>query len=231
MYVAYFDEVKAMPQHGRTHYLVGGLAVPMETIGTLEHAVTALSEEVFGTTELTVDSEFHASYCYFGKGNFKGRPPQERIEVIARLARFISEADDVKRVYSAIKQPKLYNEDQAAEFAFAHFVERMELAIPRSEPCILIGDLDDEQATNMVNDFSRFRQRGTPWAYGIELKSVVDSVHFCRSHHSRLLQLADIYMFIVSGWYGGRKGWMKEALGKALEGMDLYAHRYKEWPK
>lgn len=83
----------------------------------------------------------------------------------------------------------------------------------------------------MVNDFSRFRQRGTPWAYGIELKSVVDSVHFCRSHHSRLLQLADIYMFIVSGWYGGRKGWMKEALGKALEGMDLYAHRYKEWPK
>ena len=107
----------------------------------------------------------------------------------------------------------------------------MERAIPSSQPCILIGDLDDEQATNMVKDFSRFRQSGTPWDYGIELKSVVDSVHFCRSHHSRLLQLADIYMFIVSGWYGGRKGWMKEELKKALEDVELYGHRFKEWPK
>lgn len=231
MYVAYFDEVKAMPQHGRDHYLVGGLAVPMEKIGALEKAVTKLSKNVFGSTELTVETEFHASHCYFGKGHFKGRAPKDRIEIIANLAQLIAETDGVKRVYSAICKAKIYNEKQVAEIAFAHFVERMELAIPHAEPCILIGDLDDEQATNMVKDFSRFRQRGTPWEYGIELESVVDSVHFCRSHHSRLLQLADIYMFIASGWYGGRQGWMKKQLQKALSGFDLHPHRYKVWPK
>jgi hypothetical protein len=33
----------------------------------------------------------------------------------------------------------------------------------------------------------------TPWAHGIEIKTVVDTVHFCKSHHSRLIQLADAF--------------------------------------
>lgn len=229
MYIAYFDEVKPMPQHGRDHYLVGGIAVPMEQIGALERAVTNLAVEIFGSHELVPGTEFHANYCYFGKSHFKGMEPATRISILVRLAALIAHADGVKRVYAAINQTKIYN--AAPEYAFAHFVERMEMAIPNDQSCILIGDLDDEQSTNMVCDFSRFRQLGTPWAHGIDINRVVDSVHFCRSHHSRLLQLADVYLFIVAGKYGGRKGWMKDEFVKAFDGLDLYAHRFKDWPK
>ena len=230
MYVAYFDEVKAMPEHGRDHYLVGGLAVPADRIRELEQELAEVSTELFGTAELTIETEFHASCCYFGKANFKGWAPADRIDVMARLAKIISDSEDVKRVYSAINLSHLYKGKDAAKFAFAHFVERLERAVPDSSSCILVGDLDDEQARNMAQDFSRFRQLGTPWEYGIGLKSIVGGVYFCRSHHSRLLQLADVYMFIVSGNFGGRGGWMKEALSESLAGLSLYAHRYKEWP-
>lgn len=231
MCIAYFDEVKAMPQNGQEHYLVGGLVVPLDKIAELEKAVTDLAVEVFESSDLVKETEFHASYCYFGKSQFKGMQPARRVEILVRLARLISETDGVKRVYAAINQPKLYSGTKTPEIAFAHFVERVEMAVPNGTPCLLIGDLDDEQATTMVRDFSRFRQKGTPWAYGIELRSVVDSVHFCRSHHSRLLQLADVYMFIVSGRFGSRKGWMKDLMAEGLKNVELWAHRYKEWPK
>ena len=233
MYIAYFDEVKAMPQHGQDHYLVGGIAVPMDKIGQLEKEVTKLALEVFESEELSKETEFHASYCYFSKSNFRGMAMEMRASILIRLAQILCSVEGVKKVYAAINTPKLYNSAQAPEIAFAHFVERMERAIPSGSSCLLIGDLDDQQATNMVADFSRFRQRGTPWQYGIDINKVVDSVHFCRSHHSRLLQLADVYMFLVSGNYGNRKGPMAEALAAARKdsGIDLFPDRYKEWPK
>jgi hypothetical protein len=97
-------------------------------------------------------------------------------------------------------------------------------------PCVLIGDIDDEQSRNMVRDFSRFRTNGTPWAHGIEIKSVVDSVHFCRSHHSRLIQLADAYAWLVTHGWGGRKGDMAKLVNDAIKGANLFPSRYKYWP-
>jgi len=112
-----------------------------------------------------------------------------------------------------------------------HFVERVHMAIERDAFAILIGDLDDQQARNMVSEFSRYRTRGTNSAYGKLITRIVDSVHFCRSHHSRMIQLADAYIFIVSGFYQERKGNMAEGLRKALADVNLFPNRYKEWPK
>lgn len=96
-----------MPQNGQNHYIVAGLVVPADLIGQLETAVTDLSEKYFGTRELVTSSEFHASYCYFGKSHFEGRPMAERIEILAELLKIISEADGLKRVYAAIDTAKL----------------------------------------------------------------------------------------------------------------------------
>jgi hypothetical protein len=230
LFVTYFDEVKAMPQNGQNHYIVAGLVVPADLIGQLETAVTDLSEKYFGTRELVTSSEFHASYCYFGKGHFKGRPMAERIEMLAELLKIISEADGLKRVYAAIDTAKLWG-GNAPEVAFQHFVERAELAIPKNATALLIGDLDDQQAHNMVREFQRYRQHGTPTKWGIHIKSLVDSVHFCRSHHSRLLQLADVYAFHVAGYFSKRTGRFADMFAEAKKDIDLFPHRYKEWPK
>ncbi|MCK1738309.1 DUF3800 domain-containing protein [Bradyrhizobium sp. 138] len=67
----------------------------------------------------------------------------------------------------------------------------------QEERTILIGDLDNQEFKNMIADFARYRTKGTPWDWGIKITSIVDSVHFARSHHSRMIQLADIYLVSI----------------------------------
>ena len=202
LYVTYFDEVKALPENGQNWYLVGGIAVPMDEIGQIENQVNQLAEDVFGSRELVPETEFHASYIYFGKGPFKGMKPVERIGILERLAAILASNVSIRRVYAAIDTTRLYTPDRAPSYAFAHFCERVQMMTARRSTTILIGDLDDQQAKSMVRDFSRFRISGTPWAFGISVDNVVDSVHFTRSHHSRMIQLADVYVFMRSARTG-----------------------------
>jgi len=228
MYVTYFDEVKDDIPAGRAEYLVGGLVVPMESIGEIEEEVADLSEEIFNSRELKPETEFHGKYIYAAKGPFRGMSMAARTEIIAKLSAIVSR-NDIKRVYACIDTAKLYNAAYAAEFAFAHFVERVQLAVGRS-PCILIGDLDDEQVRQMVKEFSRYRRNGTPWRYGISLSTVVDSVHFCRSHHSRMIQLADMYLWLQTHRWGYRKSTMAVLVTEAIKEHNLFPARYKNWP-
>jgi hypothetical protein len=230
LYVTYFDEVKSNPKQGQHQYLVGGIIVPADKVSAMEQSVSDLAEATFGTRDLTINTEFHASYCYGGKGHFKGMAIEERLNLIASLLRIISETEGVMRVYAAIDTEKLYKPSTAAEVAFQHFVERVEMALPSGSPCLMIGDLDDEQANSMVKDFAKYRQRGTPTTYGIKIEQLVDSVHFGRSHHSRMLQLADNYMFKVSGGFSGRSGWPAKRLKELLADVNLFPTKYKVWP-
>jgi hypothetical protein len=189
-----------------------------------------LAEDIFGSTELTPKTEFHASYIYSGKGPFKGMAVQKRIDILVRLAELMVHGTSVRRMYAAIDTQKLIAEHKAAEFAFAHFCERAQRAIGPRQKSILIGDQDDEEAKNMIRQFAEYRQSGTPWAFGLEIKVFVDTVHFVRSHYSRMIQLADTYLFIVSGHFSSRKGWMAKALKEALKDKDLHANSYKLWP-
>jgi hypothetical protein len=230
VYVTYFDEVKAIPENGQRTYLVGGIVVPIADIQAIEASVSALAKEVFGSMDLVPTTEFHASYIYYGKGPFKGMPPDKRIDILKTLAGLIQHGTAVKRVYAAIDTEKLVATHKAAEFAFAHFCERTQMAIGQKSKSLLIGDLDDQEAKKMIASFSDYRQSGTPWDFGIEIKGFVDTVHFARSHHSRMIQLADVYVFIVSGYYGERRGFMADELKKALQDTDLHATNYKSWP-
>jgi len=82
----------------------------------------------------------------------------------------------------------------------------------------------------MVRDFFKYRAKGTPWAHGIELKTVVDTVHFSRSHHSRLIQLADAFAWLTVQRCGLRKGDMSKLVDEAINGINLFPNRYKYWP-
>lgn len=231
MYVCYFDEVKANLKEGQNRYIVGGIVVSMADLAAIEERVSKLSREIFGSSELVQGTEFHSSFIYYGKGPFKGMPPAKRLCILGRLADIISGDNVVKRVYAAINVPKIHNPAQAPELAFMHFCERAHRAIPNDSSAILIGDLDDEQATNMVAEFSRFRTEGTSSKYGVRITKIIDSVHFCRSHHSRLIQLADAYVFTVSDRYSPRTKWMGDQYREMMRGKDLFPKSYKDWPK
>lgn len=230
MRVTYFDEVKANPANGQDWYFVGGLSIPVDEIAALEERVNKVAEEVFGTRELTPLTEFHGSHIYFKKGAFKTVDASARISTLGKLARIISESEGAKRVYAAIDTTKLYNPSQAAEFAFAHFCERVQMSLEKGATTLLIGDQDDEHFKEMIAAFAQYRANGTPWEYGIKINGIVDAVHFARSHHSRMIQLADIYLFLETHSWGSRKSWMARKLTEELKGAELWAHRYKHWP-
>lgn len=229
MYVAYFDEVKADAKAKRNRYLVGGVVVAMEKIGEIENKVSALAVELFGHSELTTATEFHADYIYRAKGPFRGKSMADRAAILGRLADIIFEEGSMMKVYASIDTSKLYNALYAPDYAFMYFVERLQMCVAPN-PCIMIGDLDDEQVQTMVTDFSRYRIRGTTGAYGVEIKCVVDSVHFCRSHHSRMIQLADAYVWLETHRWGERKGQMAKLVNEAIKDKNMWPNRYKHWP-
>src|SRR5258708_13201319 len=129
MYVGYFDVVKADREQGRNNYLVAGLIIPMDEIGIIEGQITALAEELFQSKDLTKDTEFHADSIYRAKDNFRGKTMADRATIIGRLAKIIGENEYISKVYAAIDSAKIFNPDQAAEFAFAHFLERVQMCV------------------------------------------------------------------------------------------------------
>jgi hypothetical protein len=99
-----------------------------------------------------------------------------------------------------------------------------------NEQTMLIGDSDVQKSNDTIREFSAYRISGTPWEYGIAIKSIVDCVHFAHSHHSRMIQLADVYLFAASHRLSARSGEMADAFTQVLAARNLYPHRYKVWP-
>lgn len=230
MYVTYFDEVKADPAQGQHSYWVGGICVAMDHIAGLEAQVNAISQELFDSVELTTATEFHASCIDFGKFPFKGWKPEKRLNTLIRLVDIIAQPNIVRRVYAKMNVAKLVVPEKAAEFAFAHFCERVQMLVGKNLKTLLIGDWDAQQANATIREFAQYRIKGTPWEYGREIPSIVDCVHFAHSHHSRMIQLADIYLFAATHAWSARKGEMAEKFTAALKDRDIGPQRYKDWP-
>lgn len=229
MSVAYFDECKDDPDQGRPWYIVGGIVIPMANIIPIENMVSDIAADVFGSRDLVRNTEFHGKEIFAGKAAFKGMPIDDRLSILDRLLAIIADNDLMSRVYAAVATNKLNHYDKAARFAFALFVERVQMAIATGDTAILIGDLDDQQSRQMVQDFATYRETGTPWEYGIPVTQIGGSVNFVRSHHSRLMQLADVYVYAVANNYAPRSGYAGERLTEIIEKRSPYAHKYKKW--
>lgn len=231
MHIAYFDEVKPNIKLGRHNYVIAGIVVDVNHIKQMENNISEIAIDVFGTSNLTVETEFHAIYLYFVKGPFRGMDVNKRLEIISRLAQNFKERDKIKLVYSVINTSKLVSNTDPAGQAFMHFVERVHGCIPSNEFCIMIGDLDLERSNSVISSFQKYRNEKTPYQYGIKISKIIDTVHFCRSHHSRMIQLADLYSFYVSGKYSERKGWIEKNFKESFQFIDMFPSSYKEWPK
>jgi hypothetical protein len=154
MYVTYFDEVKADVRQGQNSYWVGGIAVPMEAIAETESRLNELAQDVFGSTELTPETEFHCKLLYSGRGPFRGRAPEERMKILIRLVDILAESATIKRVFAEIVTSRLKaSQKKPHQIAFAFFCERVQMLVS-PQTTILIGDQDDEQVKAMIRDFS-----------------------------------------------------------------------------
>lgn len=197
MYLVYYDEVKFEREKQPAHWF-GGIAIHSEDIVDVENEINSLAESTFGNSVLSTDTEFHAKDIFHGKANFKGRSFDERLDILDQLVE-ISARAAVKSIYARVEVDKvdfISTPSEGEELAFMYFVEKVDGFLKKQASLgLLIGDYDEPNIGPSVANLSRFRNDGTKYTYGREITQLVDTVHFAKSHHSRLIQLADIDLY------------------------------------
>jgi hypothetical protein len=232
--MVYFDECKYhLPQ--QPFYWLGAVSISSDTVSDIEGRINALSKEYFGSQNLSRETEFHAKDLFHRKRHFsEWKDIGKRLECLQRLAAIVGDADLVRRIYVRVDPSKMVRSHGWERDAFMYLVERFQIdAVSQNINCILIGDLDSEFSDGSVSNLSRFREEGTDFAYGRKIDRILDSVYFIPSHHSRMLQLADVYTYCLQlcespddDNYPRNK--MKEFIRS--ETSLLKPTRYKEWP-
>jgi len=233
MQLIYFDEVKFQP-NTQPFYWLAGVIVNAESIRAIEHEVDALAKECFSSSTLCRETEFHAADIFHRKHNFRNwTDPEERIRVIRSLATIIGRAEGVRRVYVQIDPERMVGADVEHK-AFIFFVEKIERYLKDVKDVgLLIGDRESGSLAGIFAEIlSRFREHGTPYEYGRKLERLIDTVHFTESHLSRMIQLADVYVWLLQLCNKNETGRPQLDLIKFVreETELLRAHRYKFWP-
>jgi hypothetical protein len=235
MLLAYFDEVK--PCEGQPYYWIGGLMVNPVVVPVLESELNALADACFGPSAgLTKETEFHATNIWSGTRNFKRlRDPVKRSEILKNLLSVARRRDGVFHVAVRMDIARLtaMADSDVEPTALMYLIERVNrFARKQGTQALLIGDLENERVVNRsVADLAEYRTGGTRFAYGGPIDNVIDTIHFAQSHHSRMLQLADVCM-----WYRqltsrtDAQTSLRRALVLSCREIDMGLATYKFWP-
>ena len=87
MYLAYFDENKYSKEN--PFFFIGGYLVSEDKALELESTLTQIQSNFFGSAALRKDTEFHGKEMFHGKGHFKKRKLNERVQLFEDIATFI----------------------------------------------------------------------------------------------------------------------------------------------
>lgn len=235
MKLIFFDESKNDLRYPVYH--LGAVGLDDSSLVEVEGLLQQLALEAFGSRELSAATEFHAAEIYHRKKNFSTwNDFGKRVELLSKFVDILSR-DDANLIDVKINCDLLHEGQAPDEIAFMFLCERANDWV-RAQKSIgmLIGDREsDKHAARYAGSLSGYKARGTDFAFGREIKNLVDSVHFTQSHLSRFLQLADIYVWLEqfrrrnSGSQDQRHAAVFEMLRR--DGVDLFPTKYKEWPK
>lgn len=235
MRLVFFDETKNDQQYPSYH--IGAVVIEDTHLLEVEGIVNALATDVFGNAHLSQDTEFHAAEIYHRKKNFKDWGSFDlRIDVLRRLVGILS-LDFVHLIDIQINCDLLTENQSAEDIAFMFLCERSNDFMRKHKDLgMLIGDREsDKGAARHAGSLSHYKAKGTGFAFGREIRNLVDSVHFTHSHLSRFLQLADVYVWLQQFRVRNRGSTnpRHQAVLSLLkeENVNLFASKYKEWPK
>lgn len=235
MKLVFFDEAKNDAEY--PYYHIGAVCIDETHLATVETKISAVAEEVFGTSAPSADTEFHAAEIYHRKRNFKSWDDfGKRVDVLERVIEVLS-MEEVQRIDIQINCALLYEEQSPEDIAFMFLCERANDLLKANKSLgMLIGDREsDRHAERFSSTLSGYKAKGTEFAYGRDIKHLVDSVHFTHSHLSRFLQLADTYAWLLQFQNRNRdsENPRHQAVFRILRRKDISLHpsKYKVWPK
>ena len=234
MRLIFFDESKN--DNDYLSYHIGGIVIEDDRLLEVEAQVSTIANDVFGSSRLTQETEFHAAEIFHRKKNFKSWDDFDaRINVLRRLVDILN-LEYVNLIDIKINCGLLSASQSPEDIAFMFLCERAnDLMRRRKALGMLIGDREnDRSAAKHAGSLSDYKARGTDFAFGREITHLVDSVHFTQSHLSRFLQLADVYVWLLQfqvrnrGSDNPRHLAVFELLQR--EDVNLFPSKYKEWP-
>ena len=236
MKLIYFDESKNDDQY--PHYHMGGVCIDEKDLVDIEKRVAGIAEKAFGTADLTRETELHASEVWQGNKHFK-KWREDLGRRLALLSDFIDilSLEQVELIDIQINCDLLQGAHAPEDLAFMFLCERANGLLLRHKSIgLLIGDREsDRVADRFATTLSAYRERGTDFAFGTDIKNLVDCAHFTHSHLSRLLQLSDAYTWLLQ--FRNRNRDSKNKYHQAVfqlmkrDNADLFPSTYKEWPK
>lgn len=232
MHLLYYDEVKYDPPNQESYWL-GGLAIPHALVPEIEASVNEIAEKAFGTGLLTKESELHGIELCRGSGNFKGRDFKERIAFLESLLAIIAR-EDIFRIRVKINPVNITDSsDKPSEIAFMFFVECADALLREKNSLgMLFGDYDEPNIGTSVATLSEFRRGGTRWARAKSIERLIDTVHFAKSHHSRMIQLADIFLYCNQFCqHANTTSWRQTIATKIVESGILKLDKSRNWPQ
>lgn len=232
MLLFYYDEVKYDPP-SQKYFWLGGIGAKSDSISTIEALVSDVAESCFGSRALSKDFEFHGKELVQGKGVFKGCSIEDRLAALIPLLEVVSR-EDVYRFYVKLKPENILTACSHDERAFMFLVEKInDFAARWDEFAMIFGDYDEPVIGPSVISLSRYREGGTDWKFGRNIDRIIDTVHFAKSHHSRLIQLSDVYIYMMQFLEQENESDWRKRIVKAVTGnrnINLFPTFYKEWP-
>ncbi len=236
MYLAYFDEVK--PTETSALLILGGILVPVDSqLGQLENDLRSIAADAFGHAALEKETEWHGIELWQGKGVFRRWPLAKRLDIFRSLA------DCIGKYNIAFRAVAFDVEAHNAKYRYPDPPYKLGLMLLLEKFCeflgedraVVFGDYEKDEMAAAVRDFSNYQFRGVTDYYGRSLESLIDTIYFTHSHHSRLLQLADVMLYMVQRFEFGSPDmgkWHEQEGHKIWSDMKTKAHSYviKTWP-
>jgi hypothetical protein len=235
VYIIYFDEVKPRPNRQR-YYRIGALAIPINIVFEVESKVNNLSASIFNNPKLSKNTEFHGHEIITGNKHFNDFDENKRINIYQELLAIIHNNPDILKVEICICNnhfEKTYKgQFTIGEMAFIFLVEKTNaLMREQSSKGLLIGDFDEPIIDSSVTQLSEYKLKGTPYL-SHEINHLIDTVHYTKSHHSRFIQLADIYVHSLQLRNNDQmEGSIGHRLKKYLDtNYTKLPDKYRQWP-
>jgi hypothetical protein len=231
LHLLYYDEVKYDPPN-QTSFWLGGVCAEHTAIPAIENELNQISADVFGSPLLEKETEFHGIEVCRAKGNFKGRDFDERLEILRRLL-VVAARDDVCRIRIKINPKYItHSPDSPDEIAFMYFIEQAESLLAEKDSLgMVFGDYDEPVIGKSVASLSQFRRGGTRWARAKGIERIIDTVHFAKSHHSRMIQLADVFLYCTQFHDQINTSPWRKAFEKVIAASGvLNCHKSRTWP-
>ena len=200
MHLAYFDENKYTDEN--PYFFIGGFLVPEDKAIDLENTLTQIQYNFFGSNSLRKDTEFHGKEMFHGKGQYKKRKLNERVQLFKDISTFIiNNKIPIRMVCIDVNAHRAKYTYPTPEYRlglmlilerFCDYLEKVDAL------GAVFGDYEKDEIARAIIDFSEFKVSGaTPMYFGRPLGRLIDTVYFTHSHHSRFLQVADVLVYMA----------------------------------